>query len=213
MLIRLSRETGARVHVVHLAAIEALPLMEAARADGVAITVETCPHYVFFDPLEIPAGATEYKCAPPIRGRLRGAVKRIGMVVSDHSPSPPELKRGTWDEAWGGIASLELGLAAMNTLGASPLELAEWMCAAPARLAGLERKGRIAPGCDADLVIFDPEERWTVVPESLQQRHKLTPYAGRELRGRVRTTYLRGERIYDDGGFPASPRGRLLSRV
>jgi allantoinase len=135
------------------------------------------------------------------------------MVVSDHSPSPPELKRGTWDEAWGGIASLELGLAAMNTLGASPLELAEWMCAAPARLAGLERKGRIAPGCDADLVIFDPEERWTVVPESLQQRHKLTPYAGRELRGRVRTTYLRGERIYDDGGFPASPRGRLLSRV
>src|SRR6266404_5412139 len=178
MMIRLSRETGARVHIVHLAAIEALPLIEQAQAEGVPITVETCPHYVAFE--KIPEGATELKCAPPIRGRLRPALARIGMVVSDHSPSPPEMKQGSFDQAWGGIASLELGLSVMFTLHNSLLDLAAWMCESPARLAGLDRKGRIAPGHDADLVLFDPDKLWTVRPENLHQRHKLTPYAGRE---------------------------------
>src|SRR5262249_9552633 len=161
-------------HIVHLAAIEALPLIEKARDEGVAISVETCPHYVGFEPADIAAGATEFKCAPPIRGGLRPALSRIGMVVSDHSPSPPEMERGAWGEAWGGIARLELGLAAMHTRGASPVELAKWMCEAPARVAGLARKGRIAPGYDADLVLFNPDEKWRVDPQGLHQRHKIT---------------------------------------
>jgi allantoinase len=208
MMIRLARETGARVHIVHLAAIEALPLIEAAQAEGIAITVETCPHYVFFEPGR---KANLLKCAPPIRGGLREALSRIGMVVSDHSPSPPEMKTGDYETAWGGIASLELGLAAMATLHPKLEDLARWMAEAPARLAGLERKGRIAVGCDADLVVFDADLTWTVEAERLHQRHKITPYAGRELRGRVRATYLRGEKIYDDGEF-APPRGKLLKR-
>jgi allantoinase len=183
-----------------------LPLIEEAQAAGVPISVETCPHYVFFD--HVPR-ENAFKCAPPIRGRLRGALPRIGMVVSDHSPSPPELKAGPYETAWGGIASLELGLSAMATIHDDLADLAEWMASAPAKLVGLEKKGRISPGYDADLVLFDPDTRWTVDAEKLHQRHKITPYAGAELRGRVGATYLRGEKIYDDGVFaPAS--GRLL---
>jgi allantoinase len=209
MMIRLSRETGARVHIVHLAAIEALPLIEEAQSAGVPITVETCPHYVFFDhaPRE-----NLFKCAPPIRGRLRTALPRIGMVVSDHSPSPPEMKTGPYETAWGGIASLELGLAAMATLHDNLTDLAKWMAEAPAKLAGLKQKGKIASGFDADLVLFDPDVSWTVEPEKLHQRHKITPYAGRRLHGRVLATWLRGQKIYDDGKFAAPPSGRVLKR-
>ena len=209
MMIRLSRETGARVHIVHLAAIEALPLIEEAQSAGVPITVETCPHYVFFDhaPKE-----NLFKCAPPIRGGLRAALPRIGMVVSDHSPSPPGMKTGPYETAWGGIASLELGLSAMATLHVNLADLANWMAEAPATLAGQSNKGKIAPGFDADLVAFDPDASWIVEPERLHQRHKMTPYAGRELRGRVLATWLRGEKIYDDGEFAAAPSGRVLRR-
>lgn len=210
MMIRLSRETGAQVHIVHLAAIEALPLIEQAQSEGVPITVETCPHYVFFDPTSpVP---NLLKCAPPIRRGLRRALPRIAMVVSDHSPSPPELKAGPFDTAWGGIASLELGLSAMATIHPHLNDLAHWMSAAPAKLARLKNKGKITPGHDADLIAFDPETIWTVDPEKLHQRHKITPYAGHELRGRVRTTWLRGEKIYDDGEFAAVPRGRVIKR-
>jgi allantoinase len=207
LMIRLSRETGTRVHIVHLAAIEALPLIEQAQAEGVPITVETCPHYVFFDhvPLE-----NVFKCAPPVRGGLREALPRIGMVVTDHSPSPPELKSGPYETAWGGIASLELGLSAMATIHQNLSDLARWMSEAPAKLAGLDRKGRIAPGYDADLVLFDPETKWTVDPEKLHQRHKMTPYAGREMQGRVRATYLRGEKIYEEGNFVLKPCGTAM---
>lgn len=209
MMIRLARETGARVHIVHLAAMEAVPLIEEAQSSRVAITVETCPHYVFFDhaPQE-----NVFKCAPPIRGRLREALTRIGMVVSDHSPSPPEMKAGPYETAWGGIASLELGLSAMATLHPDLADLAKWMAEAPAKLAGLERKGKIAIGHDADLVAFDPDVSWTVEPGKLHQRHKLTPYAGRQLQGRVLATWLRGRKIYDDGEFAATPHGRVLKR-
>jgi allantoinase len=212
MMIRLARETGARVHIVHLSAIEGLPLIEEAQASGLPISVETCPHYLAFTPRDIPDHALEFKCAPPIRGGLRDVLPRIGMVVSDHSPSPPEMKRGDFTTAWGGIASLELGFVVMATLHASLVDLARWMAEAPARLAGLEHKGRIAPGYDADLVLFDPGERWTVQPERLYQRHKLTPYAGRTLQGRVRATYLRGQKIYDDGEFTNVLTGHVLKR-
>jgi allantoinase len=219
MMIRLARETGARVHIVHLSAAEALPMLDEARHEGVPITVETCPHYLCFAAEEIPAAATEFKCAPPLRSRenrtrLREALRRgeIDLVASDHSPSPPALKRGDFRTAWGGIASLELGLSAMATIFESPIDLARWMAEGPARLAGVATKGRIAPGCDADLVIFDPDQSWICDPERLHQRHKMTPYAGREMRGRVTTTYLRGEKIYDDGEFPSRPPGRVITR-
>jgi allantoinase len=213
MMIRLSRETGARVHIVHLAAIEALPLIEQAQAEGVRITVETCPHYVFFDQVgqvpDLPI-SNLLKCAPPIRRGLRAALSRIGMVVSDHSPSPPEMKIGRIGKAWGGIASLELGLSAMATLHNNLADLARWMSEAPAKLAGLSNKGKITKGYDADLVAFDPDASWTVEPDKLHQRHKITPYAGCELRGRVQTTWLRGQKIYDDGEFAALPHGQVL---
>ena len=215
MMIRLSRETGARVHIVHLAAKEALPLIEKAQAEGIRITVETCPHYLFFDPVgqvpDLPI-SNLLKCAPPIREGLRAALPRIGMVVSDHSPSPPELKIGPYEKAWGGIASLELGLSVMSTIHDNLADLAKWMAEAPASLAGLDTKGRIAEGYEADLVLFDPDVTWTVDAGKLHQRHKITPYAGFELKGRVRATYLRGEKIYDDGEFAAVPSGRVLAR-
>jgi allantoinase len=210
MMIRLAKETGARVHIVHLAAIEALPLIEAAQASGVAIGVETCPHYVAFD--EVPAQSYLFKCAPPIRSGLRQALSRIGMVVSDHSPAPPELKQRDYESAWGGIASLELGFSVMHTVHDSLIDLAKWMGEAPARLAGLSNVGKIAPGCQANLIVFNPDARQIVDAEKLHQRHKLTPYAGRELRGQVLTTYLRGDKIYDEGEFPAPKRGRILTR-
>jgi allantoinase len=211
MLIALCREFGVAIHIVHLAAAEALPLLRAARAEGLPITVETCPHYLTFCAEEIPDGATVYKCAPPIRGRAnRDALWQalvdgdIDLVATDHSPCPPALKGdGDFVRAWGGIAALELSLPAVWT-GASargvPLDrLPDWLSAAPARLADLSaRKGSIAAGKDADLVIWDPDEEFIVDERLLHQRHKRTPYDGLMLRGRVRETYARGRLVYRD---------------
>jgi allantoinase len=222
MLVRLCRETGCRIHIVHVASAEVLPLLKRARRELLPITAETCPHYLTFAAEEIPDGAVAFKCAPPIRSRgnrehLWEALREglLGLVATDHSPSPPELKAGDFRGAWGGIASLQLSLSAAWTgareRGFTVEDLAEWMCSAPARLAGLaDRKGRIAPGYDADLVIWDPEASFTVDPEKLHHRHKLTPYAGRTLHGVVRRTLVRGETVYDNGQFPEPPSGRLL---
>lgn len=227
LLIRLCREFGTRVHVVHLASASALPMLRTARAEGLPITVETCPHYLHFDADMVPDGATELKCAPPLRDaanreRLWEALGygTIDMVVSDHSPCPPALKlreSGDFMAAWGGIASLQLGLSVIwrgaRERGYTPADIVRWMCRAPAALAGLEgRKGSIEVGRDADLVVWDPEAEWTVEPARLHHRHPITPYAGLTLPGVVRSTWLRGERIYHDGAFPPSPSGRLLSR-
>jgi allantoinase len=209
LLITLCEEFGARVHVVHLATEAALATLRAARAKGLPITVETCPHYLTFAAEEIPDGATLFKCAPPIRGAAtREALWRaledgtIDLVATDHSPCPPSMKGdGDFVRAWGGIASLELSLPAVWT-GASSrglgLErLAEWLCAAPARLAGLDRrKGSIEPGKDADLVLWDPDAEFVVDEAALRQRHKRTPYAGLRLRGRVHETWSRGRLVY-----------------
>jgi allantoinase len=222
-LLAAARDTGGRVHVVHLADAGALPLLRRARAEGVRVTVETCPHYLIFAAEEVPDGATSFKCCPPIReaghrealwaALAGGDAGRpvVDMVVSDHSPCTPELKRldvGDFGLAWGGIASLQVALPAVWTgARARGLELAQvatWMSAAPARLAGLSRKGAIAVGRDADLVAFAPDERWRV--ERLLHRNPGTPYAGRELTGVVRRTWLRGVEV--DG----TPRGRLLDR-
>jgi allantoinase len=225
LLARLCRETGARIHVVHLSSAGAIPEIARARAEGLPLSAETCPHYLFFAAEEIPDGATEFKCAPPIRDRANRERLWVGlesgaveMVVSDHSPSPPEGKsRDTGDflSAWGGISSLQLRLPVVWTAarrrGHSFERLTEWLCAAPARLPGLEgSKGAIAPGSDADFVVWNPDETFEVTPESLHHRHKLSPYLGRTLAGVVEATYLAGEKIFERGRFLGPPRGKFL---
>ncbi len=227
LLIRLAEEFAVPVHIVHLASAQALPMLAEARERGVPITVETCTHYLWFEANEIPDGATQYKCAPPIRSaenreRLWKALDdgEIDMVTTDHSPCPPEMKyliEGRWDKAWGGILSLGLALPVLWTgmhQRALPLERAgEWMSAAPARLAGLAgQKGSLAAGCDADFVVFDPDAEWSVGPKDLHFRHKLSPYLGAKLKGRVLETWLRGERIFKRDEFIGEPRGRELVR-
>jgi allantoinase len=224
-LIRLCADTGCAVHVVHVAAGPAIPLLRAARADGLPITAETCPHYLVFDADSIPDGATPFKCAPPIRHRshrealwegLRDGT--LSLVATDHSPCPPVLKRsdtGDFLAAWGGIASLEVALAALWTeargRGFTLAEVSRWTSAAPAKLAGLARhKGAIVPGHDADLIAFDPDAGWVVDAAALHQRHKVTPYAGRPLVGRVVATWVRGVAVYRDGAFLAAGAGRAI---
>jgi allantoinase len=216
-LVAAARDTGARVHVVHLADADSIPLLRAARDDGVRISVETCPHYLTFAAEEVPDGATPFKCCPPIRERSHREALWAGLVegdvdqvVSDHSPCTPDLKlldEGDFGAAWGGIASLQVALPAVWTgareRGISLADVVRWTAAAPAVLAGLPRKGAIAVGRDADLVAFAPEDRFTV--GELRHRNPVTPYAGRELHGVVRRTWLRGEPA--GGGS-----GRLLRR-
>ncbi len=218
-LVAATRDTGARSHVVHLADGDALPLLRAARVEGVRVTVETCPHYLTFAAEDVPDGDTAFKCCPPIREAVHrealwGALRAgdVDLVVSDHSPCTPELKRldvGDFGLAWGGIAGLQVALPAVWTgarsRGIGLADVVGWMSAAPARLAGLPGKGAIAVGRDADLVAFAPEERFTV--GRLEHRNPVTPYAGRELTGVVRRTWLRGREA--DG----SPLGRLLARA
>jgi allantoinase len=220
--------TGARAHIVHLSAAECVAMIAGAKAAGIALTAETCPHYLYFAAEQVPDGATEFKCCPPIRDAVnREALWRgleagvIDCVVSDHSPCPPELKApgsGDFGAAWGGIASLQLGLSAVWTVarrrGRTLDDVVRWMASAPARLAGLPAKGALTVGGDADLVAFDPDETYTVDPAALLHRHPVTPYAGRTLTGRVRQTWLRGTALLDpDGGAPdGKPVGRLLNR-
>lgn len=227
LLLRLGTEFGTHVHIVHLSSPATIPQIQKAKTVGRRLTVETCPHYLSFASEEIPDGATQFKCAPPIREsqarEMLWAGLRDGtldMIVTDHSPCPPEMKRldsGNFLDAWGGIASLQLSLPAVWTeakrRGFSLTHLARWLCEAPARLAGLDRqKGTIAPGRDADLVIWNPDAGFKVDPVQLHHRHKLTPYAGRDLMGIVEATFLRGKKIFERGQFCAAPAGKVLLR-
>jgi allantoinase len=223
VMASIARDTGAHVHVVHVSSASGVDSIAAARASGVSISAETCPHYLAIVDDEIPDGATEFKCAPPIRTTDdREALWRaletglLTMIVTDHSPAPPSLKcPGDFVRAWGGIASLELSLPVVWTQGeargVSLHDVASWMSAAPAALAGLgDRKGRLLAGSDADLVIWDPDGEFIVEAAALRQRHKITPYAGRRLRGVVHATFLRGQRIWSDGHLVQRARGQLL---
>jgi allantoinase len=225
-LLELAARHRARVHVLHLSSAAALPSLAAARAAGVRVSVETCPHYLTVSAEDIPDGRTEFKCCPPIRDAanreaLWGALAdgTIDCVVSDHSPSTPDLKHldsGDFAEAWGGVASLQLGLPLTWTdalsRGLGLASVVGWMSTAPAALAGLTRKGAIAPGRDADLVAFAPEASFEVDPARLHHRNPVTPYAGRRLDGVVRDVWLRGCRIVTAGTVAAEPTGRLLRR-
>ncbi len=227
LLIHLAEEFATPIHIVHLSSAQALPLLAEARRRGLPITVETCAHYLWFAAEEISDGATEFKCAPPIRDAAnREALWKglaeglIDMVITDHSPCPPAMKKreeGRWDLAWGGISSLGLALPVLWTgmvrRGLAIEKLGAWMAAAPARLAGLTgRKGALVAGADADFVVFDPNAAWAVTEEHLHFRHKLSPYLGTKLQGRVLETWLRGEQIYCADRFVGEARGRELLR-
>ena len=221
LLIRLCRDTRCPVHIVHLSSASALPMLAEAKAEGLPITVETCPHYLCLCAEDVLDDATLFKCAPPIRddanretlwaGLLEGT---IDFVVTDHSPCVPQLKQADFIDAWGGISSLSLGLASVWTeatrRGASIERIARWMCEGPARFAGLsDRKGRLAPGLHADVVCWDPDASFEVTQEHLRFRHQVSPYVGRTLRGVVRKTWLRGAPIYE-AGVVGARRGEAL---
>ena len=223
LLLSLSREFKFRLHIVHLSASQALSELGAARAEGLQVSVETCPHYLHFCAEEIGDGATLCKCAPPIRARenrerlwqgLKAGI--IDLVATDHSPCPPSMKRmeeGNFKTAWGGISSLSMALPVMWTeacqRGFTLADLTRWMAAGPARLAGcVSRKGRIAEGCDADFVIFGPEAEFVVSEDRLYHRYPVSPYLGERLRGVVRATYLRGQIVFRDGQFCGEAQGR-----
>ena len=227
LLLRLGGEFGARIHIVHVSSSEVLALLRGAKDAGGAVTAETCPHYLAFAAEEIADGATEFKCAPPIRERENREKLWQGLgdgtldfIATDHSPCPPAMKlqeEGDFLRAWGGIASLQLSLPAVWTeareRGYAVTHLAKWLCEGPARLAGLAgKKGAIAVGCDADFVIWDADAKFHVDLAQLHHRHKVTPYAGRELCGRVETTYLRGRKIFERGELSAGPVGHVLQR-
>jgi allantoinase len=225
LLVELCRKTRCPVHIVHLSSMSSLETLRRAKEEGLPITAETCPHYLCFAAEAIPDGATEYKCAPPIReqenrealwqGLLDGV---IDFVITDHSPCTPQLKqreRGQFADAWGGIASLSLGLPAIwteaRTRGVDLGRLHRWLSAAPAAFAGLgHKKGKLARGHDADLVAWDPDARFEVAAERLFFKHKLSPYLGRTLSGVVHETWLRGELVYDGHAPVGAPRGAAL---
>lgn len=224
LLIDLCRKTGCRTHVVHLSAADALPEIEKAKAEGLPFTVETCPHYLTFAAEEIPAGSTQFKCAPPIRSMenrelLWRALGRgvIDFVVSDHSPCAPELKKfeaGDFLTAWGGIAGLQFTLPAMWTgakrRGFQLEDVTRWCARNTADFAGLKSKGRLEKGRDADIVLFDDAALIDVEPGGVLHRHKVTAYAGLRLRGATSATYLRGALIYENGEFPGGRPGRPM---
>jgi allantoinase len=228
LLITLCEKYRCSVHIVHLSSADAVPMIAQARAAGLPLTVETCPHYLYFAAEEIADGDPRFKCAPPIRERdnrerlweaLRSGL--IDTIGSDHSPAPPVLKHldtGDLQRAWGGIASLQLSLSitwtAARARGFALDEVVRWMSDHPAKLVGIaDCKGELAAGCDADIVVFDPDAEFVVDGSRLHHRHKFTPYEGQRLQGQVVRTYLRGRVVYDSGKPGDAPAGQILFRT
>lgn len=226
-LIDLCRKTKVHIHIVHLSSSNSIAQIREARSNGLPFTVETCPHYLFFDAESIPDGDTRYKCTPPIRekennAKLWQAVKdgTIDFIVSDHSPAPPEIKEiesGNLKEAWGGIASLQFTLAIIWTVAlrdkTSIAEISNLMSSNVADFLGLKNKGRLEPGADADIVIWSPEKKLKVSRSNIRFRHPITPYEGQMLSGLVEQTYVRGTKVYDKGSLVSSPTGQVILKT
>ncbi|MEO6693919.1 MAG: amidohydrolase family protein [Ignavibacteria bacterium] len=228
LLIDLCREFNYPVHIVHLSSSDAIDMIKAAKIEGLPLTVETCPHYLYFLSEEIRDDDTRFKCTPPIREnenreRLWEAVKdgTIDFIVSDHSPCSPELKslnKGSFKEAWGGISSLQFGLPVVWTearkRNLSVFDVSKLMSENTANFIGLgKQKGKIKKGYDADILVFDPDKKFIVEEKNIFHKHKITPYAGEELYGVVETTYLRGEKIYENGKIISRSMGKVVLRI
>ena len=224
-MIMLCRETGAHVHIVHLSSAEALPQIKKAREEGLSLTVETAPHYLFFSAEEIADGKTLLKCAPPIREKennekLWMALKEgiIDFIATDHSPSPPHLKEiesGNFEKAWGGIAGLQFSLPAVwkasRSQNVTLQEFCRWMCENPARFLKLDSsKGKLKKGYDADLVIWNPEKEITIDKNNIYHRHKTTPYEGLSLKGEVLKTIVNGKIVFENNNFTNLNAGKIL---
>lgn len=225
LMIDLCRKTGSRVHIVHISSAGALPLVRAAKIEGLPITAETCPHYLVFNSEDIPDGDTRFKCAPPIRSRENNeklwvalADGTLDFIASDHSPAPPEIKEiesGNLKNAWGGISGLQFSLPIIWTeaqkRGFSVFDVARWLSTAPARFTGLDtKKGKIASGYDADLVVWDPDGSVEITEDSIFHRHKITPYLNMKLAGQVHQTFINGKLAFESGSFSEFPFGEIL---
>jgi allantoinase len=224
LLLHVCEETGARIHIVHLSSANSLATLRRARERKLRLTAETTPHYLHLEAEQIPPGRCEFKCAPPIREhanreRLWSGLEAdlIDLIVSDHSPCTPHLKGADFMKAWGGISSVQFVLPIVWTeaqrRGHLMTHLTQWLCEGPARLAGLRSKGSIAPGMDADFVVWSPEDSFVVEPSIIEHRHKVTPYAGERLNGVVHATWLRGERVFESREHIGEPRGQWLRRL
>ena len=225
LMIRLCEEFNCRTHIVHLSSADSIEQIAKAKQKEFPLTVETAQHYLYFNAEEIPDGKTEYKCAPPIREkanneRLWQALKDgiIDFVATDHSPAPPEMKEllsGDFMKAWGGISSIQFALPVLWTAAkkhdCSLSEIAKWLCENPALLPSLKTKGKIAKGYDADFVVWNPEQSFTVTEEMIHHKHKMTPYLNEELYGTVEQTWLRGEKVFDGGKFLHLNKGKILA--
>ncbi len=226
LMIRLCEQCNCRVHIVHLSSADSIARISKAKQKGLPLTVETAQHYLYFNAEDIPDAKPVFKCAPPIREKENNdrlwqalADEIIDFVATDHSPAPPamkELNTGDLFAAWGGIASLQWALPVLWTAAKKRnipfTRMAEWLCEKPALLAGQAKKGKIAPGYDADFVVWDPEKKFSIAPNNIHHRHKITPYLGEELCGVVEQTWLGGEKIFDNGTFVQLKKGKIITR-
>lgn len=225
LMIDLCRETEAHVHIVHLSSANSIEQIQKSKQEGLPLTVETAPHYLFFNAEEIPDGATQYKCAPPIRekennNQLWNALLdgTIDFIATDHSPAPPSIKEiesGYFKSAWGGIAGLQFSLPGvwtkMKEKNISIEKILKWLCENPAKLIGLQNtKGKIQKGFDADITIWNPEKKFKVTEDIIQHRHKITPYLSRELYGVVEQTYIGGKKVFERNFYQNLNNGKLL---
>lgn len=225
LVIDLCRETGGHVHIVHVSSAESLVQIKNAKKEGLPLTAETAQHYLFFNAEEIPDGATSYKCAPPIRemknnNELWDALSSgvLDFIATDHSPAPPELKEiesGNFKKAWGGIAGLQFALSSTWTKSRErniPLQqILKWLCENPAKFIQLEKsKGKIEPGFDADLAVWNPDKTFIVEKKNIYHRHKITPYLDKELYGEIKQTFINGKKVFDRGSFLNLNEGKTL---
>ena len=225
LLIQLSKEFDARIHIVHLSSADILAEIAQTRNDGYPISVETCPHYLHFSSEHISDGDTRFKCAPPIwesdnKEKLWLGLENglINFITSDHSPCTAELKNlevGDFEKAWGGISSIQFTLPVIwtecKTRGYSMDQLINWMSKQPAKFIGKDQqKGQISPGFDADLVCWNPDKKYIIQKEAIHHKNKLTPYEGESLYGVVNATFLRGQKVYENGEFLGNPTGKII---